>query len=279
MSQAYKLPTIQALLLRSWQELKSRFRPFILLALIGPVVSWFLQGIAMGFDPLRNQETSASLLLVVPCALLTFFISMWCLVAFVMFVCKRASDWKELFWLALLKLPRFVAGIIVYGLFIIAYTVICILLWVLIAWILQKLPALGILMLFLMILAFAAGIIYVSVHFILLPYVLILTDISLFDTFTAAYRLIKNRWWHTFGLLVVLSLIGMMVFLAFGIVIGILAIASYVIWPATRYFFSFLFVIPGALMILIQQIPLIALYIDSAYSLQKSQQQSAPLNN
>ena len=278
MNKTYKLSTIQALLQRSWQELQSRFLPLFLLALLGPIVSWVLRGIIVGFDPLQSEEVTVNLLLAVPCALLGLVLSAWCLIAFVLFVCKRASDWKELFALALLRIPRFIAGLFIYGIAITVYTALCILLSFLFIWLLHNIPALNILVLFIMVAAFTVGLVAASVYLILLPYVLILTNVPLLDTFATAYRFIKNRWWYTFVLLIVLSLIGMFVGLICFLVLGIAGIASYIIWPASRYLLAFLSVIPAALMILIQQIPLIALYIDSSHLPEKAPQDTAPTN-
>lgn len=263
---------LSSILRLSWREIRNRFPHLFLLALIEPVVMWFSRGIIKGFDPLQLAEAEPSFWGALV-SLVAVLISLWGLIALVLFVCKRANNFRELFILALKRLPRFVGGMLLYVLLTVVYIALSALLFVLAGLIVGfqggGLLAIGVLGIILM-----AGLVALSVYFILLPYVLILTDISVWLALPAAYTLVKHNFWRTLGLLLILGLIGAGIYVLSLITLAFTAIILWFIWPGLRYILSFLFVIPMALVVLSSQIPLIAVYVDRIQLLRTNAEQA-----
>ena len=105
-----KFLSISSILRLSFQEIRNRFRYLFLLALIGPVCNWFIQGILTSFDPQITVAAEPSLMGII-LGILLMLISSWGLISFVLFVCKRADSLPDVFLLALKQLPRFLGGL------------------------------------------------------------------------------------------------------------------------------------------------------------------------
>ena len=268
--------TIASLLTLSFREIKNRFRYFFLLALIGPVCGWLLQGFANGFDPYQAAAQPASIFTNFFFNVLALLISVWAVIALVLFVCKRAGSLRDIFLFALQQFPRVLGGLLMYVLGLTLYIFLFVLLITLTLWIFHIDGSATAAIVAMEIIVMVLGLVAVTVYLILLPYVLILTDIPFWQTFATSYKLIKNSFWKTFILLFVLGLIAGGMYMLFLFVFGIVGFVSAWVLPFTRYVFSFLMVIPSALVLLANQIPLIALYIDrSALLSDDTNQQTA----
>lgn len=256
-----KFLSISSILRLSFQEIRNRFRYLFLLALIGPVCNWFIQGILTSFDPQITVAAEPSLMGII-LGILLMLISSWGLISFVLFVCKRADSLPDVFLLALKQLPRFLGGLILYFIIMTLYVALSLLLIMLASFIFGINTWLGMIAVTLFLVVTIAGLLVLAVYLILLPYLLVLTDISVFWTFPAAYTLIKNHFWKTVGLLTAIVFISLVIYLICLIGLGVTSVLISLLIPSARYLFSLLTVIPDALALLVTQIPLIALYID-----------------
>ena len=254
--------TIPSILSLSFREIYNRFRYFFLLALIGPVCAWVLQGAINGFDPLQTASQDPAFFKMICFSGLAMFISVWAWVALVLFVCKRTDSFGDLFILSLKRLPRLIAGLLIYTLLTALYILLFVLLITCTFWILGTEGPGTTPIVIVLVLLMSTGLAIALVYLVLLPYLLILTDIPLLTTFPAAFTLVKNHFWHTLGLLLLVGIISGVIYTLMLLALGIVSLVFYWILPPTRYFFYFLSVIPAALVLLINQVPLIALYID-----------------
>ena len=253
--------SLSSILSLSLREIRNRFFYLFLLASVGPVTSWLAQGIREGFDPLQSSASGVSFsgLLVL---LFSILVSTWGLIALVLFVCKRADSFAGVFWLALKRLPRFIAGMFLYTALIGIYVLVSLLLVGLSGFIFGFQGGLGGLFTGLLFMISLAGLVALSVYCILFPYVLILTDIPIWWTLPAAYTLVKNHFWKTLALVLILGLIGGGIYILSVIALAVVGLAIWWLIPVSRYIFAFLFVVPMALVMLSNQIPLIAVYVN-----------------
>lgn len=255
--------TISELLSLSWQEIKARFVPFFLLALCTPFVGWLLNGLLLSFDPLLLQTMQQENPLL---SILANFISglfgLWFTAAFVLFVCKRTGSIRELLMLALSRVPRLFLGFLLYALFVIC----CFVLVFLLGWSIYLLfgaeSALTGILIALLAIATVVGLLVLFVYLVLFPYVLILTNVPVLRSFGYAYSLVKNRFWYTLGLLVLLMLICLGVALLLLLVFGITSLVLWMLFPVFRYIFGLLTIVTTALLNILYQVPLLAVYVD-----------------
>ena len=253
--------SIRETLSLSWQEIQARFLPFLLLALSISFSNWLCRGIFLGFDPLLMQAAQQQHpILSIFSHVLSGLFSMWLTIAFVFYVCKRTNSTKELLWLALMRLPRLLIGTILYTVPILFFMLIVALLCTLLF--LLGNPVTVLLAVFVALVGFIALIAW-FVYFILLPYVFILTDLPFMASFRYAYSLVKNRFWHTVGLLALVTLIITVVSVILFIGIGLIGVVLWMVIPSSRYIIGLLAILPMALVYVIYQVTFIAVYIDS----------------
>ena len=269
--------SLVSVLCLSWREIRNRFLYLFSLALIGPFTMWFSRGILGSFDPLRANVVQGSFWNIV-ILFVSLAVSLWGLISLVLFVCKRADNFPAVFSLALKRLPRFVGGMCLYGLMIAVYILLSVLVIGVIG-LLFGFQGMGLFVLGITFIALLAGLLAISVYCILLPYILILTDIPVWLALPASYSLVKHSFWKILGLLLVIGLIGGGIYLLSVIVLAAVGLVMWWIWPGVRFLLSFLLIIPTALVVLSNQIPLIAVYVDRLPLLRTSQNQSEPSKN
>lgn len=267
--------SIREILKHSAQELCKRFWPFFFLALIGPLTAWLLRGVSIGFDPLQNLSQAPNWLAIAFISLLTIFFSLWSVVALVLFICKRADTWHELFKLSFMRLPRVIAGLFVYFFLMGLYLVLSM---IIVGYIAQSTHTALQLLAVLLAIAVLISLTVCWVYFLLLPYILILTNIPIWMSLPSAFTLIKNHFWKTFVLLLCLFGIALVVSLVCSVVLGLSSVLGFLIWPASRYIFGALAIIPTALSLLIYHLPMIALYINLSTSWQEQEQREVGIN-
>ncbi len=260
MKKIYSLLSNKELLLRSSQEIQNRFLHFFLLAIMGPLLGWLIRGVVLGWNPLQPID-SVPIVKSTFVSILTAVVSIWALIALVLFVCKRAFSWNELFILSLKRLPRVLVGvffcIILLGIYMAAV-------FLLLTYIPQQASGWLFALSILITIIFIVSLFIASIYLILLPYVLILTDISIWAIIPSAFTLIKGRWCKTLGLIFLIFCISLVITFIFLLGFGILIFLTTLIWPKSFYVLSVLSTIPAALNLLVFHIPLIALYVDLA---------------
>ena len=260
MNETENILGMQDLLERSWQEIQKRFLPFFLLAACAPLATWFIQGIFMGFDPLKNTEPSVWISLI--SSLLISLVSVWFNISLILFICKHTRTITESWIFALHRLPRFIIGVLLYMLCLGAGTALAFGICFLIFYLLSNVAVIAWLLIILWVCFFAMVFFAVAIYWIFIPYLFILTDFSLTTCFTLSYRLVKGHFWHTVALLFILLLIAAGISILSALAIGTIGIIGTVLLPASRYLIVLLGIIPAALLALIYQVPLLALYLD-----------------
>lgn len=263
MNENDELLTLSELLARSWQEAKARFAPLFLLACMTPLLAWLALGLAFGFSPLAQnaaQQNHPFLFLAV--SFLCGLCGLVFLAALVLFICKRVETVGQALKAGLVLLPRFLGATV---LFIVAMTALVLLI---------LLVPMGLLYLFnaqaalygIVLLVFAPliliGAAVAGVYLSLWMYPLILTDQPMLEAFRTSYYLVKGRFWNTLGILVVLGLINTAFAVAAMLGLGLISVLASLTAPGLAGLFSFLWVPVKALMALVFQLPLIALYLN-----------------
>lgn len=271
------------LISRSWQEIKGRFAPFMLLACIAPAFSWLIAGLAFGLDPMTQstaQQQQPLLMLLV--SLLSALVGSYCTAALILFICKRTdTPWQALktAWRPFLRL--FGGGLLI-TVVILVVLALLVILWLgpiqlylrdpesssdllLIYGIFAPWVAMPIVPLFLGVLI---------VYFCLLPYLLVLTDRPVLSCFVVAFRLVKGRFFVTMGLLFLLWLISLGIGIAAGIVLSVLQFIFALASGLLAGILSLLWVPVMGLITLSVQVPLLALYLDRV-SIHQAPQETA----
>ena len=268
------LLSLSELLDRSRQEIQSRFAPLFLLALFVPFATWLIPSILLGFSPAKQTDMIyAHPFLALFSMILNAVVVVWLTAALILYVCKRVQKISQALFLALKKTPRLLLGFLFY---IVP---------------LMLLSALGGLVSFgleiwlsgggilywlcntLFFLVVAACLVAVSVYFILLPYVLVLMEMSVKDCLVAAFQLVHHHFWRTLWLLIILMIITFIVGGLTSLIIMLTGSLFQFFAPASRYLFVFLGFIPAALSLLIFHIPLIAWYINLTLQLWSPEEQ------
>ncbi len=263
MSQPNDLLSTTDLLLRCWQEIQNRFKSFFLLALIGPFAAWVLRTIFLSDKLALLDLKPDDVLLVSIVSVVIMIIALWAMVALVLFVCKRVYSWGDLFRQSLIRLPRVIAGLFFYVIFFSLYVTIFI---VGIYFLLHQQQVMLFQLLALILELFLlCSVIYISVASIMLPYILVLTDIPLWMTIPSAFNLLRHHWWKTFALLIVLCFIALIISCVFSVALWLLSIPFALTLQGSSYIFSFLGIIPVALSLLTFHIPLIGFYVNLSY--------------
>ena len=124
----------------------------------------------------------------------------------------------------------------------------------------------GIINVLLFVLLFAL-ILSACVYFVLLPYVLILMEISIWQSILTAFNMVRGYFWRTLWLLILLAFITSAFLAITNIVLGIMALVFDFILPGSQLVFTVLGFVPSALALLIFHVPLIAWYIDLSLKL------------
>ncbi len=254
----------QELLQRSWQEIKTRFTPFFLLALGSPLLSWLLNGLLFGFsNPLNQSEQmqlSPALTLFV--SLLTLLISLTFTSALALLVCKQVSTVGQALRAGLLRVPRLLGGTLV--IMLAAAVLVCLLVFLPLA-VLYVLgtPDMGLGIAFILLLLIACVCVGIGVIYLTLwPFMLILTDEPFWASLRKAFDLVKGYFWRTFGLLLVLGLLNVVLSGAAVVAGSILLFLFLLVLPGAMWIASLLWVCVAAVSMLITQVPLIALFVD-----------------
>ena len=256
MNKSTETLTHSELISRSWQEIRGRFAPFMLLACITPAFSWLMTGLAFGLDPMTQstaQQQHPLLMLLV--SLLSALVGSYCTAALILFICKRTdTPWQALqtAWHPFLRL--FGGGLLMS----VGMSAALMLLGILLGGTVYLLGAPEVL--FLLFLFLCAGVLIV--YFCLLPYLLVLTDIPVLSCFSAAFHLVKGRFWFTLGLLFLVGLISFAIAIVGGIVLSIFVSVFSLVSGLLAGILSFVWIPVAGLIVLIAQVPLLALYLD-----------------
>ena len=271
MNQATETLTHSELISRSWQEIKGRFAPFMLLACITPAFSWLIAGLAFGLDPMTQsmaQQQQPLLMLLV--SILSALAGSYCTAALILFICKRTdTPWQALqtAWHPFLRL--FGGGLLMS----VGMSAALMLLGILLGGAVYLLGAPEVLYLFILLFLFlCAGVL--MVYFCLLPYLLVLTDIPVLSCFSAAFHLVKGRFWFTLGLLFLVGLISFGITMAAGIALSIFVTVFSLVSGLLAGILSFVWIPVAGLIVLIVQVPMLALYLDRV-SIHQAPQETA----
>ncbi len=255
---------IRELLQRSWQEIKTRFTPFFLLALGGPFLGWLLNGLLFGFNsPLgQTEQMQFTALLSLVGSLLTLLISLTFTAALALLVCKRVPTVKQAIKAGLRRVPRLFCGTVVMVL------AMAVLVCLLVFFPLALLYVLGVhelglavamaLLLLISGVCISIGVVYLT----LWPFMLVLTDEPFWSSLRKALYLVKGFFWRTLGLLVVLGFINMLLSAAALLAGGVVSFLFLLVFPEALWLPSLLWVCIAAVSMLVTQVPLIALFVD-----------------
>lgn len=265
------------LISRSWQEIKGRFVPFMLLACITPAFSWLMTRLAFGFNPMMlHAAQQQNLLLTLFISVISALAGSYCTAALILFICKRAdTPWQALktAWRPFLRL--FGGGLLI-TVAILTVLALLVILWiVLVAG--EDPETSNLFFYYLLILPLVAGLIVLlcaavlTVYFCLLPYLLVLTDRPVLSCFPAAFRLVKGRFWFTLGLLFLLGLIASGILTAGIVLIIFVSIFCALAVPAALADLASVLWVPVKGLITLLQVPLLALYLDRVSILQAPQ--------
>lgn len=263
----------QELLQRSWQEVKTRFTPFFLLALGGPLLGWLINGLLFGFNSPLNQSEQMQLspLLTMFVSLLTMLISLTFTSALALLVCKQVPTVGQALKAGLLRVPRLLGGTVV--MLLAAAVLLCLIVFLPLA-VLYVLGAsdIGLAVAFGMLLLGACLCIGVGVIYLTLwPFMLILTDEPFWSSLRKAFDLVKGYFWRTFGLLLVLGLLNVVLSGAALLAGGLISFLFLLVFPGALWIASLLWVCVAAVSMLITQIPLIALFVDRSSHSQQTE--------
>ena len=268
MNQATETLTHSELISRSWQEIRGRFAPFMLLACITPAFSWLIAGLAFGLDPMTQsmaQQQQPLLMLLV--SILSALAGSYCTAALILFICKRTdTPWQALktAWRPFLRL--FGGSLLITVAILIMWALLGLLWFVLVTG--EDPETSNLFFYYLLILPLVEILVaslvqtVLAVYFCLLPYLLVLTDIPVLSCFSAAFRLVKGRFWFTLGLLFLLGLISLGIGIAAGIVLSIFVTLFSLSSGLLAGILSLLWVPVTGLATLIVLVPMLALYLD-----------------
>lgn len=268
MNKSIETLTHSELISRSWQEIKGRFAPFMLLACITPAFSWLMTGLAFGLDPMTQstaQQQHPLLMLLV--SILSALAGVYCTAALILFICKRTdTPWQALktAWRPFLRL--FGGSLLITVAILIMWALLGLLWFVLVTG--EDPETSNLFFYYLLILPLVEILVaslvqtVLAVYFCLLPYLLVLTDIPVLSCFSAAFRLVKGRFWFTLGLLFLLGLISLGIGIAAGIVLSIFVTLFSLSSGLLAGILSLLWVPVTGLATLIVLVPMLALYLD-----------------
>ena len=268
MNKSIETLTHSELISRSWQEIKGRFAPFMLLACITPAFSWLMTGLAFGLDPMTQstaQQQQPLLMLLV--SILSALAGSYCTAALILFICKRTdTPWQALktAWRPFLRL--FGGSLLITVAILIMWALLGLLWFVLVTG--EDPETSNLFFYYLLILPLVEILVaslvqtVLAVYFCLLPYLLVLTDIPVLSCFSAAFRLVKGRFWFTLGLLFLLGLISLGIGIAAGIVLSIFVTLFSLSSGLLAGILSLLWVPVTGLATLIVLVPMLALYLD-----------------
>lgn len=268
------LLSISDTLRQSWKELQERFVSMFLLAGLIPLSMWLLNSILVGFDPLHLQPKTPSFLLQIIVSLLEIFIYLYITSALLVFIYRQASTISEALFLGFGKIFRLFLGFCIY-IGILCWGLIFFLLlltasYFVSIWLTLTLAIVGLLCGFM-------GLIILSVYFVFVPYTFVLTDTPLFECFGLSYRLVKNHFCNTIGLLLIISMISLVVSVVCYSLFGLLGLMVGILLPSSRYIFPIFTFLPAALITLIYNVPFLIVYKDRSEAILPEIQQSTSL--
>ena len=269
--------TVGEIISRSWQEIKGRFAPFMVLACITPAFGWLAAVLAFGLNPLtQNASQQQHPFLGLFVTVLTALLGCWTMAAFILFVCKRADTPVDALLTAWGRpFLRLLGGGLLYSFAAMLLFVCCMFLFMFGgAWYTADNTFISSVVFILLSLLVMVLLVGVFVYFCLLPYFLILTDISVFSCFRLAFGLVWGKFWQTFGLILLLMLISLAINMLGGIVLVILTFILSLALPSLAGLFSLLWIPVTGLTTLALQVPLLALYLDRSHQNQAPQEQT-----
>ncbi len=242
----------------SWSETNKRFVPLMCLAGVVPLVSYLANLLLPEAQNAAGQINWISILSIFVFTAL----SGYCTAALILLAARRVHTPGQALQAAWRPFWRMLAGsIILY----IALTVVGIVLGLIVFVTLAGLPDNSSLLFVLAvveILLITALILTAAVYLSLFPYVLVLTDTPIFSSFLQSFRLIKNAFWKTTGLLFLLGLIsGAVLFLA-GLLLGILSFILSLVLPVLANVMGLLMVPVTAGLMAFTQVTVTLFYLE-----------------
>ena len=242
----------------SWSETNKRFVPLMCLAGVVPLVSYLANLLLPEAQNAAGQINWISILFIFVFTAL----SGYCTAALILLAARRVHTPGQALQAAWRPFWRMLAGsIILY----IALTVVGIVLGLIVFVTLAGLPDNSSLLFVLAvveILLITALILTAAVYLSLFPYVLVLTDTPIFSSFLQSFRLIKNAFWKTTGLLFLLGLIsGAVLFLA-GLLLGIISFILTLVLPVLANVMGLLMVPVTAGLMAFTQVTVTLFYLE-----------------
>ena len=242
----------------SWSETNKRFVPLMCLAGVVPLVSYLANLLLPEAQNAAGQINWISILFIFVFTAL----SGYCTAALILLAARRVHTPGQALQAAWRPFWRMLAGsIILY----IALTVVGIVLGLIVFVTLAGLPDNSSLLFVLAvveILLITALILTAAVYLSLFPYVLVLTDTPIFSSFLQSFRLIKNAFWKTTGLLFLLGLIsGAVLFLA-GLLLGIISFILSLVLPVLANVMGLLMVPVTAGLMAFTQVTVTLFYLE-----------------
>lgn len=242
----------------SWSETNKRFVPLMCLAGVVPLVSYLANLLLPEAQNAAGQINWISILSIFVFTAL----SGYCTAALILLAARRVHTPGQALQAAWRPFWRMLAGsIILY----IALTVVGIVLGLIVFVTLAGLPDNSSLLFVLAvveILLITALILTAAVYLSLFPYVLVLTDTPIFSSFLQSFRLIKNAFWKTTGLLFLLGLIsGAVLFLA-GLLLGIISFILSLVLPVLANVMGLLMVPVTAGLMAFTQVTVTLFYLE-----------------
>lgn len=235
---------------RSGREIWRRFAPFFFLAIWVPLTLWIGRGLLTWFHINTHPATFAQGFWLYVVMLLTALCTLWAFSSLVLYVCNRTQSIASAIDMGLQRMFHVFWGMIIYGL-----------LYQLLFFVFSCHPSSALLRFILVLLA-VLGVIFVTVYYVFVPFLLVLTDQPATACFHDSYLFVKRRFWRTLFILFLICLNIVAVYFICAILIKIIAsILGHIYAPLYMKAYA-LFLIPHTLLVLLIVVPLIGLYVD-----------------
>ncbi len=281
MNKNENLLTVSELLSRSFAEIRARFVPLMLLAACAPALLWLLQGLLIGFSPL-DQATAreAQPWLVSLISLINGLCGLGFTASLIFYICKREDTILQALKAGFKRIPRLLLAFIPLSLVIILSSVLLIAILAGGLYFLDVQPTtILVLGMFVFMPLWGIGLSIFSIYISLWYYPLVLTDEPIWATLRLSLFLVKGRFWQTFGILFILGLISFGLALAGVLALGALSFITALVSSALSAVVSFLWIPITALMVLVMQVPMVALYLNRSMVLIQTQEQAPTEEN
>lgn len=235
---------------RSGREIWDRFAPFFFLAMWLPLSIWIGNGLIAWFHVNTHPATFAQGFWLYVIMLITSLCFLWFFSSLVLFVCNRTQSISTAFDLGLQRIFHILWGMMIYTL-----------LFLLLFLVLSCHPVSAFIR-FILVLLSVLGLIFISVYYVFVPFLLVLTDQPATSCFHDSYLYVKHHFWRTLFILFLICLNIIATYFICAILIKlILAILGYIYQPL-RVMGLALFLIPHTLLVLLIVVPLVGLYVD-----------------